>query len=105
MRSAITRKDDAESAIEAARVIRRLELFRIVVADLVGEIDAAAVGSALTDLAEALIEAGLYVATKAVGLSRGTPVPADIAVIGMGRFGGVQLAAAAKAGIDKLLLL
>ena len=99
MRSAITRKDDAESAIEAARVIRRLELFRIVVADLVGEIDAAAVGSALTDLAEALIEAGLYVATKAVGLSRGAPVPADIAVIGMGRFGGGELGYASDADV------
>ena len=57
MRSAITRKDDADGAVEAARVIRRLELFRIAVADLVGLIDVHEVGYALTDLNEALIEA------------------------------------------------
>lgn len=88
MRSAITRKDDAENAIAAARVIRRHELFRIALADLVGIIDDHGVQVALTDLNEALLESALYIATKKVGIERGTPVPADIAVIGMGRLGG-----------------
>ena len=99
MRSAITRKDDAEEAVQAARVIRRLELFRIAVADLVGLIDVHEVGYALTDLNEALIEACLYVATKRVGIERGAPVPADLAVIGMGRFGGRELGYASDADV------
>ena len=88
MRSAISRKDDAASAMEAARVIRREELFRICLADLVGVADETQVQRALTDLTEALLDAALYIATKKVGLERGTPVPSDIALIGMGRLGG-----------------
>jgi glutamate-ammonia-ligase adenylyltransferase len=99
MRSAIARKEQADEAVEAARVIRRLELFRIAVADLVGLIDVHEVGYALTDLNEALIEACLYVATKRVGIERGAPVPADLAIIGMGRFGGRELGYASDADV------
>ena len=99
MRSAIARKDAADEAVEAARAIRRLELFRIAVADLVGVVDADAVGQALTDLAEALIESCLYIATKRVGLERGAPIPANIAIIGMGRFGGRELGYASDADV------
>ena len=38
MRSAAGRKDDAESAVLAARTIRRSELFRIAVGDLAGRL-------------------------------------------------------------------
>ena len=98
-RQAIARKDAADEAVEAARAIRRLELFRIAVADLVGVVDADAVGQALTDLAEALIESCLYIATKRVGLERGAPIPANIAIIGMGRFGGRELGDASDADV------
>ncbi|MBW3086419.1 Bifunctional glutamine synthetase adenylyltransferase/adenylyl-removing enzyme [Austwickia sp. TVS 96-490-7B] len=99
MRSAITRKDGPDEAVEAARMIRRAELFRVAVADLTGAVSAEQVGEALTDLAEALLECALYVATKRVGLERGTPVPADIAVIGMGRFGGREMSYASDADV------
>ncbi|MDO5710717.1 MAG: bifunctional [glutamine synthetase] adenylyltransferase/[glutamine synthetase]-adenylyl-L-tyrosine phosphorylase [Micrococcales bacterium] len=88
MRSAMARRDDADSALEAVRVIRREELFRISLADLVGAIDETRVQSALTDLTEALLECVLHIATKRVGIERGAPVPTDIALIGMGRLGG-----------------
>lgn len=88
MRSAISRKDDAAAAIEAARVIRREELFRICLADLVGAIDATEVQRALTDLTEAILECALEVAIEKVTLERGSPVRSDIALIGMGRLGG-----------------
>ncbi len=90
MRSAITRKDDAESAMEATRVIRREELFRIALADLVRAADADTVRRALTDLTEATLESALYIATKKVGIERRAPVSADIALIGMGRLGGAE---------------
>ncbi len=88
MSSAIARKDDAESAIEAARVIRRAELFRIALADLVGVVDETQVQRALTGLTEALLESVLAIAISKVGAERDAPVAVDIALIGMGRLGG-----------------
>ncbi|WP_168581636.1 bifunctional [glutamine synthetase] adenylyltransferase/[glutamine synthetase]-adenylyl-L-tyrosine phosphorylase [Gephyromycinifex aptenodytis] len=88
MRQAVGRKDDADSALTAVRVVRREELFRIALANLCDSIDLAGVGAALSDLTEAVLESALYVATTWVGHERGAPVPADIALIGMGRLGG-----------------
>ncbi len=99
MGAAITRAEDAAAAIEAARTIRRQELFRIAVADMVGDLSLAAAALALTDVAEALVESGLRVATKAVATERGAPVPADIALIGMGRFGGQEMGYASDGDI------
>ncbi|WP_312720656.1 bifunctional [glutamine synthetase] adenylyltransferase/[glutamine synthetase]-adenylyl-L-tyrosine phosphorylase [Mobilicoccus sp.] len=91
MRSAVSRKDDAESAMNAARVVRREELFRIALADLVGELTLDQVGVGLTDLAEALLEVALEVAVEKVAAERGAPVPADLALVGMGRLGGREM--------------
>ncbi|MEP7161049.1 MAG: bifunctional [glutamine synthetase] adenylyltransferase/[glutamine synthetase]-adenylyl-L-tyrosine phosphorylase [Dermatophilaceae bacterium] len=99
MRSAIGRQDDAAGAIEAARVIRRHELFRISVADMVGELSLAQAALATTDLTEALVECALSVATTKVGIGRGAPVAADIALIGMGRFGGQEMCYASDADV------
>lgn len=88
MRRAVSRKDDAESALQAVRVVRREELFRIALADLVDDLDLAGVGVALTDLTEAVLELALHIAATWAGHERRVPVPADIAVIGMGRLGG-----------------
>ncbi len=90
MRSAARRKDDPQEAMLAARVIRRQELFRIVLADLVGVVDHHAVGVALTDLTEALLQTALDVAIRKVEIERRGPLPTDIAVIGMGRLGGQE---------------
>lgn len=91
MRSAFIRKEGADAAVEAVRVIRRQELFRIAVADLIGHLDAAAVADALTDLAEALLESALQIALDRVAQEHGAPAPVDIAIIGMGRLGGREL--------------
>lgn len=99
MRSAIDRKDDAEGAIEAARVIRRQELFRIALADLVRAIDGDTVRLALTDLTEAILEAGLHIAIRKIEMERREPVPADIALIGMGRLGGGECGYASDADL------
>lgn len=91
MFAGVLRQQDPEVAIAGVRAVRRRELLRIAVADLVGEIDVATVGEALTDLTAATLAAALEVATTAVESARGTPVPVRIAVVAMGRFGGHEL--------------
>ncbi|GAB47843.1 bifunctional [glutamine synthetase] adenylyltransferase/[glutamine synthetase]-adenylyl-L-tyrosine phosphorylase [Mobilicoccus pelagius] len=91
MRSAVSRKDDAGSAMLAARVVRRQELFRIALADLVGELTLDEVGVGLTDLTEALLQVALEVAVHKTEDDRGRPVPADLALVGMGRLGGREM--------------
>ena len=56
---AARRKDDPVRAVVAVAALRRQELVRIVLADLVGELDIVGVGAALSDLAVATIEATL----------------------------------------------
>jgi [glutamine synthetase] adenylyltransferase / [glutamine synthetase]-adenylyl-L-tyrosine phosphorylase len=85
------RQSDPVEAITVVRAVRRRELFRIAVAELVGLLDVAEVGRALTDLTAATLEAALAVATKAVEAERGEPVPTRIAVVAMGRFGGHEM--------------
>ncbi|WP_226346116.1 bifunctional [glutamine synthetase] adenylyltransferase/[glutamine synthetase]-adenylyl-L-tyrosine phosphorylase [Agilicoccus flavus] len=99
MRAAVRRKDDAPAAMSAARVIRRQELFRIALADLVDAIDDDAVARALTDVTEALLEVALYIATKKVSLDRDDGVSADIALIGLGRLGGAECGYASDADV------
>ncbi len=86
MRSAAGRKDDAESAVLAARVIRRSELFRIAVADLAGTLGPLDLGAAMTDLTSALLELTLEVCLREV-VGEGEPLT-RLLVVGMGRLGG-----------------
>ncbi len=80
-----------EQALEAARAVRRRELFRTAVADLVGAADLQQVGSALTDITAAVVDGALDLAIRTVEEQTGHPLPARVAVIGMGRFGGGEL--------------
>jgi [glutamine synthetase] adenylyltransferase / [glutamine synthetase]-adenylyl-L-tyrosine phosphorylase len=89
--SAVRRKDDQAQALEGARAVRRRELFRTAVADLVGYSDLEQVGAALTDITSAVIGGALDLATRAVEQRGGQPLAARIVVVGMGRFGGDEL--------------
>ena len=91
MRSAAGRKDDPAAAVLAARAIRRSELFRIAVADLTGSLGLAAVGTALTDLAGALLQVALEVAVAALETRTGAPALTRVLVVGMGRLGGAEM--------------
>ncbi len=91
MVSAGSRQSDPGEAIHAVRAIRRRELFRISVADLVGLLDVAEVGYALTAVTAATLEAALAVATAAVERERGSRLPVRMAIVAMGRFGGQEL--------------
>ena len=88
MRSAAGRKDDAGSAVLAARTIRRSELFRIAVADLFGLIALDDVGRAMTDLTAALLEVTLEQCLREVEETTGRPPITRVLVVGMGRLGG-----------------
>ena len=85
------RHTDPVAGITVVRAIRRRELLRISVAELIGELEVAEVGIALTDLTAATLEAALAVATAAVEAERRGPLPTRLAVVAMGRFGGHEL--------------
>ncbi len=85
--SVVDRHDDPAGAVSAIRSIRRRELFRLAVAEVMQLADPEQVGTALTDVAVVAIEGVLAVAREAVdpdGL-------VNFAIIGMGRFGGQEL--------------
>jgi glutamate-ammonia-ligase adenylyltransferase len=91
-RAAARRSSDPQEAIRVLRGLRRHELLRVACADLLGMLDVAAVGRALTDIAVATLQAGLDVALRAHAEETGVAeVPVDLAVIGMGRLGGGEM--------------
>jgi [glutamine synthetase] adenylyltransferase / [glutamine synthetase]-adenylyl-L-tyrosine phosphorylase len=89
--SATGRYPDSEHAIRAVRGLRRRELFRTAVADLLGRLDVDAVGQALSDIAAATLAGGLAAAVTAVEAARDEPLPTRLTVVAMGRFGGDEL--------------
>jgi [glutamine synthetase] adenylyltransferase / [glutamine synthetase]-adenylyl-L-tyrosine phosphorylase len=91
MRAATRRKDTADDAMTAARVVRREELFRIAVGDLVGTLDLAGVGAALTDLTSATLQSALDIATRAVEAELEQALGTRLLVVGMGSLGGGEM--------------
>jgi glutamate-ammonia-ligase adenylyltransferase len=83
----VGRHDRAEAAVTAVRALRRRELLRTAMADLLGRSSAEQTGEALTTVAAVTVEAALQVALRAVADRRGA-VPTRLCVVGMGRFGG-----------------
>ncbi|MER5885176.1 bifunctional [glutamine synthetase] adenylyltransferase/[glutamine synthetase]-adenylyl-L-tyrosine phosphorylase [Streptomyces sp. NPDC001941] len=106
--AAVGRAEDAEAGAAAARGVRRRELFRTTAADLIGSYgtedepaeDPAAlvdrVGNAVTDLNAATLAGALRAAVRA---GWGDTLPTRFAVIGMGRFGGHELAYGSDADV------
>ena len=91
MTAANVRKDTADDAMMAARVVRRQELFRIAVGDLTGGLDLAQVGAALTDLTSATLQSALNIATRAVEAELGRALGTRLLIVGMGRVGGAEM--------------
>lgn len=82
------RDSDWETAVAAARSVRRQELLRTACADLLAHLDLAAVGSALADITSATLEAALRTATAKVAAECRGELPVTLAAVGMGRLGG-----------------
>ena len=81
----------AEDAVGAVRGLRRRELFRVAVADLLGVADVRTVGEALTGIAVVTVEAALGAAVNKIETESREPLPTRMAVVAMGRFGGHEL--------------
>ncbi len=92
------RYHDPGAAVTAARALRRLELFRIACADLLGLLDVDAVCGALSSVWTAVLAAALDVVLRAETDLRQAE-PARIAVIGMGRLGGAELGYSSDADV------
>jgi glutamate-ammonia-ligase adenylyltransferase len=90
MQATAGRADTEEAAAGAVRAIRRRELFRISAAQVLGALGPEESGIALTNVAEAALRTVVDVVCHAQ--SAGSPPPSRFAVIGMGRFGGCELA-------------
>ena len=60
------RRDDPEAAVRAIRAVRRRELFRVAAGDILGLIDVADVGAALSRITDATLEATLQVVLASV---------------------------------------
>jgi len=91
MTAAIRRKNTADDAMTAVRVVRRQELFRIAVADLTGQLDRAGIAAALTDLTAATLQSALDIATRRVEAEAGGPLGTRLLVVGMGSLGGGEI--------------
>ena len=90
--TAALRQVDPESGIAAIRATRRRELFRVSATDVLGQLTVDEVGPALSDIADATIQAALAVATEAVHHEdRSAEELVEFVVIGMGRYGGREL--------------
>ncbi|MFJ5550250.1 bifunctional [glutamine synthetase] adenylyltransferase/[glutamine synthetase]-adenylyl-L-tyrosine phosphorylase [Streptomyces sp. NPDC093225] len=107
--AAVGRADDAESGVTAVRGVRRRELFRTAAADIVDSYGTEEnpveedpgllvdrVGAALTDITAVTVAGALRAAVRA---QWGEELPTRFAVIGMGRFGGRELAYGSDADV------
>ncbi|MDQ6874906.1 MAG: bifunctional [glutamine synthetase] adenylyltransferase/[glutamine synthetase]-adenylyl-L-tyrosine phosphorylase [Actinomycetota bacterium] len=91
MIAAAQRSSDRETAVVTARGLRRHELLRIACADLLGRLNIATVGAALSDVTEATLAAALETAHAEVRDRRGADLPMRMCVIAMGRLGGAEV--------------
>jgi glutamate-ammonia-ligase adenylyltransferase len=84
---AADRHSSSADAIRAVRRVRRRELSRVGIADVLGRLDITEVGEALTDISTATLAGALKASTAAVEADRG-PMPTRMSIILMGRLGG-----------------
>ena len=95
--AAVARQPDLTAAVASARSMRRHEMLRVACADLLGKLSVAEVCEALSTVWIAVLRATLAATVKQV--AGDGPVPARIAVIGMGRLGGAELAYSSDADV------
>nr|MCU0298087.1 bifunctional [glutamine synthetase] adenylyltransferase/[glutamine synthetase]-adenylyl-L-tyrosine phosphorylase [Candidatus Nanopelagicales bacterium] len=90
--TAALRQVDPESSIAAIRATRRRELFRVSATDVLGRLRVDDVGPALSNIADATIQAALAVASAFVRHGEHSAEELiEFVVIGMGRYGGQEL--------------
>jgi [glutamine synthetase] adenylyltransferase / [glutamine synthetase]-adenylyl-L-tyrosine phosphorylase len=85
--AAVRRHTGPADAVAAVRALRRRELLRTAVADLLGLSTVEETGAALTAVTGATVSAALQVAIRTAEGEQG-PLPTQLCVVAMGRFGG-----------------
>ena len=91
METAARRYDEPADAIRSVRRLRRKELSRVGIADVLGRLDITEVGAALTAIATATLSASLKACVAAAEREHGSPLPTRIAIVSMGRLGGNEV--------------
>jgi [glutamine synthetase] adenylyltransferase / [glutamine synthetase]-adenylyl-L-tyrosine phosphorylase len=100
MTAAARRHDgDSEQAAVAVRSLRRRELFRVAVANVLGITGLAETGEALTAITTASLHAVLAATIAQLELDQGAPLPTRFAIIAMGRYGGHELSYGSDADV------
>lgn len=84
MVGAAARYEEMDKAIASVRAIRRAELCRIALSDVLGNVSLEVVGQALTDLARATVDAAISLARREIDAP-------PVGVIAMGRWGGKEM--------------
>lgn len=94
------RQDDVDAAVRALRAVRRRELLRISAGDVLGLVDVADVGHALSRITDATLEGTLAAVGESVRQQRGLDAaPTRIAIVAMGRYGGFELSYGSDADV------
>ncbi|HET9656521.1 MAG TPA: bifunctional [glutamine synthetase] adenylyltransferase/[glutamine synthetase]-adenylyl-L-tyrosine phosphorylase [Kineosporiaceae bacterium] len=98
-RAADRHAGDPEGAALAARAVRRREIVRTAIADIVGLADLDQVGLALSDAAAAALDGVLRAAGAMVASRFGGTLPTRVLVVAMGRLGGSELGYSSDADV------
>lgn len=94
------RQDGLAAAVRSIRAVRRRELFRISAGELLGVNDVDTVGTALSRLTDATLEATLTTVMTSVAAQRGLDgPPTRMAIVAMGRYGGFELSYGSDADV------
>jgi glutamate-ammonia-ligase adenylyltransferase len=98
-RAADRHAGDPEGAALAARAVRRREIVRTAIADVVGLADLDQVGRALSDAAAAALDGVLRAASRVVAQHHDGTLPTRVLVVAMGRLGGSEAGYASDADV------
>jgi [glutamine synthetase] adenylyltransferase / [glutamine synthetase]-adenylyl-L-tyrosine phosphorylase len=96
--AAAGRQENPGQAAEALLAVRRRELLRTAISDVLGLAGIEATAAALTCVARVTVTAALAVAVREAESASG-PLPTRLAVIGMGRLGGQEMSYGSDADV------
>ncbi|MFV0425784.1 MAG: bifunctional [glutamine synthetase] adenylyltransferase/[glutamine synthetase]-adenylyl-L-tyrosine phosphorylase [Beutenbergiaceae bacterium] len=100
MRAMIARKDDAVGAVQMVRFLRRRELVRAAIGDVLAQVPVQTAFEVISPAADMALVGGLHIAEKEANRAHGlTEAPSAFAVIAMGRMGGSELGYASDADV------
>lgn len=100
MRAMLSRKDEPRPAAQLVRFVRRRELIRGAIADVLADVPVTTTAQVISPAADVAVAGALRIAlveaTRSMGL---TEQPSSFAIIAMGRLGGSELGYASDADV------